>query len=66
MRNNLNTVLLVIVIVLLLYGLFVKSDHRRFQQLQRELMFDQKTQQACLAWGEPSTIPHDPPLCSEL
>lgn len=65
MRNNLNTVLLAIVIVLLLYGLFARPDRRRFQPLkpQRLIMFDHQTKQACIAVEDTDK---SIPSCSEL
>ena len=62
--RHLNTILLVIVVVLLLYSLYAK-DRRRFQPLrpQRLVMFDHQTKQACIAV---ESADKSLPVCSEL
>lgn len=67
--SKLNTVLLVVVIVLLLWNLFWKPQSQssgRFQGVGESAAaaLDTKTGQLCRTFGQP--IKGVPPLCSEL
>ena len=67
--SKLNTVLLVVVIVLLLWDLLSKPQSQpigRFQKLDdaATAVLDTKTGQICRTFGQP--MKDVPPLCSEL